>query len=295
MVPTYNEEENIGDLLVNLSLLDHQDMEIIVVDDGSTDNTRKIVEGFEDIVKVFKEHKGRAQTINEGIKRATGQFVWQLNADVVIRDEEIIQKLLEPFSKDEKIVAVWGAIGVENDEKFFPAMMKASKEINPSYLYGGANVMFRSDFIKSNLYVEDGEFSGEDYEMREKIPEKGLKSEFTDRATIDACYPEGFLENLKQRFRYARSHVRLMKKRFKARKLIPIFRDWVVAGGLIFLPFINHLLWFVLFALTMTYFFQRSYKTKEVYKNEIFAVLSIFAELFFVFVRSIGYFREMMS
>lgn len=288
IVPTYNEEENIGWLMDDLLSLSYENLEIVVVDDGSTDGTWEALEKY-DVRKILKEeNEGFASAVNRGVEEAEGEFNWQVNADIRVRDRGIIQKFLKEFEED--TVAVWGAVGVENNEKFFPSMMSAAKKLNEDYLYGSANVMFRTEFSKANPYYEDDKITSPDFEMREKIEEKKDEDKYAENIFVKASYPEGFVDNVKQRYRYSKSHINLMKRDFDRNKLVPIVRDWITAGGVLCLPFLVRKLWLILLVLTLGYF---SYRARVYDKNK-FGVLSVLAELFFVFVRSFGYLKEMM-
>src|SRR5919108_4519507 len=61
----------------------HDDLEIIVVDDASTDNTRKVLEAYgENVRAIFHEtQQGLPAAINTGIKASRGQYVIRLDAD----------------------------------------------------------------------------------------------------------------------------------------------------------------------------------------------------------------------
>jgi len=294
VIPTYNEERNIANLLRDIENLDYENKEIIVIDDGSTDRTREILKEHDNVKSIFLSHRGVAHALNAGFKEATGDFIYQVAANCTIKNSNLIRDMIKNFTSP-SIVAVWSALEVGNKDKFFPSLMDAAKRLNPSYLYGGSSVMFRADFIKKHPYDEGRGFTGADFEMREKISESEFNCVYTPDVKVYVDYPEGFKGTLKQRFRYSRSHIRLMKRRFNINKLIPIFRDWTVAGGLLLLPFINPLLWCLLLTFVIAYFFRRTYKVRESYEAKEYVVYSVFAEILFVFVRSLGYLWELMS
>lgn len=237
--------------------------------------------------KYLEENKGFAHAVNSVLDEVNGDYFLQLDADIRIRTENLIDKMLQEFKED--TVAVWGAIRVENNDKFFPSMMSAAKRLQLDYLYGGACVMFKTEFIRNDPYDEVEGFSGEDFEMREKIESGKHGNKYAENVVVEATYPEGFVDNVRQRDRYSRSHVRLMKRRFEKTKLIPLLRDWTAAGGLLTLPFLSLKLWVFLLVSVLIYF---SYRAR-VYDKLKFGLLSVFAELFFVFVRSFGYLREL--
>lgn len=114
VVPAYNEEESLEAffkvLVPNLSKLD-KDYEIIFVDDGSTDNTLKILKGFEaknSNVKIlsFRKNRGKAEVLTSGFKASKGDLVVTLDADLQDRPEEI-RKLIEKHKEGFEMVSGW--------------------------------------------------------------------------------------------------------------------------------------------------------------------------------------------
>ena len=89
IVPAYNEEKSIQGTLQSLVNLDYpaEKMEIIVVNDGSTDKTKEIVERFmtehpsRKIILLNQENKGKASAMNKGLAMAKGEFFACLDAD----------------------------------------------------------------------------------------------------------------------------------------------------------------------------------------------------------------------
>jgi len=103
VIPVYNEEKTIGIVLANLSALSipQIEKEIIVVDDGSKDKSKKIVEGMKNKVKGlrFIEHtvnKGKGAAVQTGLEAATGDFLMVQDADLEY-DTNDIPRLLKPI------------------------------------------------------------------------------------------------------------------------------------------------------------------------------------------------------
>ena len=85
IITTYNYAEYV--LIAIKSALDQKikDLEVIVVDDGSTDNTEKILRPYKDRIKyLFQENSGLSAARNTGIKNSTGEFILFLDADDII-------------------------------------------------------------------------------------------------------------------------------------------------------------------------------------------------------------------
>lgn len=102
MVPTYNQAHYLPYALNSLRAQTYQNWEAIVVDDGSTDNTRKVIERYAALDKrircVHKSNGGVASALNEALKHAKGEWIFWLSTDdlfepekLSIHEEEIIK------------------------------------------------------------------------------------------------------------------------------------------------------------------------------------------------------------
>lgn len=81
IIPVYNTEKYI-DKCINSVLQQDLETEIIVVNDGSTDNSKKIIEKYKDkIIYLEKENGGLSDARNYGLKYATGEYVAFLDSD----------------------------------------------------------------------------------------------------------------------------------------------------------------------------------------------------------------------
>lgn len=86
IVPTYNREAFIGKTLRSIIAQSHANFEIIVVDDGSKDNTQQVVEGIGDprIHYYLKDNGERGAARNYGIARAKGEYITFIDSDDVL-------------------------------------------------------------------------------------------------------------------------------------------------------------------------------------------------------------------
>src|SRR5688572_1054276 len=111
-IPAYNEEANIGHLINSLLNQKGDNFileEIIVISDGSTDNTAHIARSFDDArvtVKTDDARKGTALRQNEIADHFKGDALILLHADVLPADEYFIKKMSEPLIKDENTAIV---------------------------------------------------------------------------------------------------------------------------------------------------------------------------------------------
>ena len=103
VIPTYNEKEVITECLKSLSKQSYKDMEIIVVEDGSSDGTIDILKHFHLSPFTFhllrQGHKGAGAARNLGVKQARGEILVFIDADMTF-DVRFLEKLTEPVRKN---------------------------------------------------------------------------------------------------------------------------------------------------------------------------------------------------
>ena len=102
IIPTYNEERDVSHCLESLKLQSYFPLEIIVVDDGSTDKTLKIINSIRGIRLVKQEHLGPAQARNKGVKKAKGEILVFVDADMTF-EKHFIDKLTKPIREGRSI------------------------------------------------------------------------------------------------------------------------------------------------------------------------------------------------
>lgn len=101
VIPAYNEEKDIGACLSSLEEQTFKDFEIIVVDDGSKDNTVKIAKSFKKVKVIMGEHKGPGVSRNLGSRVAKGEILVFVDADMTF-DKDYIKNLIKPIIEDKK-------------------------------------------------------------------------------------------------------------------------------------------------------------------------------------------------
>ena len=106
---TYNSAKTLRQTLESVKAQDHPDIEHIIIDGSSTDDTVEMVKDF-GITNWISEHdKGMYDAINKGIKMATGEVIGILNSDDCYSDDAILSQVADAFSDDE-LEAIYGDI-----------------------------------------------------------------------------------------------------------------------------------------------------------------------------------------
>lgn len=97
IISVYNEQKHITGCLESLLKQDYHPMEIIVVDDGSTDNTKKIVKRFTNVNLFEQKHLGTALARNHGVKFTKGEILVFVDADMKF-EKNFISQLVKPVN-----------------------------------------------------------------------------------------------------------------------------------------------------------------------------------------------------
>ena len=111
IIPSYNEALYLKKLINKINNLKFEsigfDYEIIIIDDGSTDNTKEIISSIKNIKYVYQKNYGKGNAVQTGIKISKGEYILIQDADLEY-DPNDYYKLLEPFKTKSKI-SVFGS------------------------------------------------------------------------------------------------------------------------------------------------------------------------------------------
>ena len=80
-MPTYNNGKYIKQAIDSIYIQNYENMEIIVVDDGSTDNTKEIVKSYKDIKYFYTEHGGISHARNIALENSEGEYIAFCDSD----------------------------------------------------------------------------------------------------------------------------------------------------------------------------------------------------------------------
>lgn len=109
IIPAYNEEKDIADLLNALSTQTIIPDEIIVVDDGSTDNTVEIAKTYPNVKVIERSHEGVSAARHAGTLAATSTIIQQTDADI-IPPPDWIERVIAHFEQDPDLIGLTGSV-----------------------------------------------------------------------------------------------------------------------------------------------------------------------------------------
>jgi len=117
IIPVYNGAAFISEAIESVLSQSHQAMEIVVIDDGSTDETASIVRQFDSPVRYhYQTNGGTGVARNNGIRIATGRFLAFLDADDLWTKDKLARQVAL-FQQDPNLDLVWGNVVEFSGEK----------------------------------------------------------------------------------------------------------------------------------------------------------------------------------
>lgn len=215
LIAAYNEEEVIGKTMQSIMNSNYSNFEMIIVDDGSTDETARVVQSAMDrhpeIQLIQKPNGGKASALNLGIEQASSEIIVTLDADTVIA-EDTIALIIRQF-RDPIVGAVSGNVKIGNCKNIltwwqhieyvtgYNLEKRALDELDSITVVPGAIGAWRKSALDAvGLFEEDT--LAEDTDVTMKLLRKGYKI----RSEVDAIAyteaPEDLRSFIKQRYRW---------------------------------------------------------------------------------------------
>jgi cellulose synthase/poly-beta-1,6-N-acetylglucosamine synthase-like glycosyltransferase/peptidoglycan/xylan/chitin deacetylase (PgdA/CDA1 family) len=215
MIPAYNEETVIVDTVRSALASVYPKLEILVIDDGSTDRTAELVRanfGRNPRVRLLLQpNRGKPAALNHALAEATGEIVVSIDADTIV-DPEAVPRLIRHFA-DPKVGAVAGNVKVMNRNKWLTRWQaleyitsqnlekRAFDLLNCIPVVPGAAGAWRADLLRAN-----GGFSGdtvaEDTDLTLTIRRNGWKILYDEEAIGRTEVPDTVEALIRQRFRW---------------------------------------------------------------------------------------------
>lgn len=179
-MPNYNNDQFIGDAIKSILSQDYENFELIIVDDGSKDNSGKVIESFADHrVKLYRnpQNIGRVKNINRCLSLATGEYVTILASDSMMAPHSI-SKRVEVLENNNDVGLVFSSILFINEngavtDNFLPfghPWVLPGEEVFKSLIMGNyifpiAAMVRNSCYNTLGTFREDIGMGGRDWHM----------------------------------------------------------------------------------------------------------------------------------
>jgi cellulose synthase/poly-beta-1,6-N-acetylglucosamine synthase-like glycosyltransferase len=249
VIPAYNEEKNIAHTLKSILNSDYpkKKMEIIVINDGSTDKTASIIKKFPVKLISLKKNIGKIAVLNKGIKAAKEKIILTIDSDIEVEPHTI--KRMVQYFKDKKVGAVSGIYKSKKIHNFFSSPFKYILEKLQSLEYLGFVLSRKQQEMLDSILVVPGSIAAyrksvlkkiggfdddtliEDYDTTIKIHKVNYKIRCDKNAIAWVVAPQSLKSLIRERNRWYRGGIQVIKKHrdmFSLTKLGAVTAIWAL-------------------------------------------------------------------
>jgi len=193
IIPTYNRAEVLPRAIESVLAQTYEDFELIIVDDGSTDNTEEIIQSyeFEKIRYVYQENQGANAARNTGIRTANGEYISFLDSDDKFRPEKIKKSIYFLESSPDDCGGVHHSHTVIRNDKIVNIAIARQEglginKLSKSNIIGTfSSFTTRKEILEAIGYLDEQLDASQDYDLYLRIAKKhriyGITEILTDR------------------------------------------------------------------------------------------------------------------
>ena len=251
IIPVYNREETIAALLTSIFACNLPfPIEVIIINSGSTDRTKEIIQGFDDkritIIDIKKEEFNHGLTRNLGVKRSSGTYVYFFSGDALVISKDIFTRTLSHFQTysnsaivfarqipydatpliqklettvyfdDLDVYADKNGIVLQTITKPFISFNEENKML--WYFSSDVAACYRKSFLTAYPFPKT-EYGGEDVFAARIVLEKGYLKIYDSRIVVQHSHNYSVLEYIKRE----KVEMGLVVERLKTKKKIRLF------------------------------------------------------------------------
>lgn len=188
ILPCYNSDAYIGDAIQSILNQTYDNYELIIINDGSSDNSVDIIKSFDDKRIHYVENPknlGLIQSLNKGIKLAQGEYIARMDADDIAFPNRFEEQVNYLDTHETVSLIGSGYITIPGNKTFVPLESPKIWDMLVRNRFAHPTVMFRkSDFLDRGLLYDENYSSAEDYELWSRALIKGLQCKNLQRVLL---------------------------------------------------------------------------------------------------------------
>jgi cellulose synthase/poly-beta-1,6-N-acetylglucosamine synthase-like glycosyltransferase len=228
LIPAYNEGRVLERALTSLMQMDYPEYEVLVIDDGSTDDTLELAAQWEgqrgpgEFRVITKPNGGKSSALNAGIAHSKHPLIFCMDADSYL-DHRALLKAARHFG-DAAVGAVAGNVKVENRGRIITKLQaleyieglnmprRAQGFVAAVNIVPGPCGLFRREALEE-IGGYDTDTYAEDADLTLKMMAAGWRVEYEDQAIAWSEAPETWRDLTQQRYRWTRGILQALRKR----------------------------------------------------------------------------------
>lgn len=174
VIPTYNHARYLRFALDSVINQSYANLEVFVIDDGSTDGTAKLVKPYRSKINyIYKENGGTPSALNLGLSLATGKYIGWLSADDILMDEKVSKQVGQMESDPNLgfsytsfvVIDANGKKQYEVNSPYFSDKQEMVTKLMEGCFINGSSVMMRSSALKQIGNFDESLPQAHDYDL----------------------------------------------------------------------------------------------------------------------------------
>ncbi len=208
IIPTYNSERTLGRCLDSIEKQTYKNIEVIVVDNGSTDRTVELAREYGAKVYVLAGTERTKQT-NYGVKISRGRYIYQVGSDFVL-DPELVEEATRKC-EDEGYDAISVFCASDPTISFWSRVRKLEKDCyKDELLYTGAR-FFRKEVFEAIGGFREDLVAAEDYDLYNRLKKTGYKVGTIKSQELHIGEPKSLVDIARKQYYYGTTIGRFLK------------------------------------------------------------------------------------
>lgn len=208
IVPTMNSSSTLAATLTSIASQTHDNLEIIVVDNYSTDNTMEIATQYTD--KVFTYGPERTAQLNFGIKQAHGKYVYRVDSDFILNETVVAEAVQK--CENEGCAAIIIHNSSDDSVSFWSRVRRLERDMYKDDMLNVATRFIRKDVLDKVGLFDESMVAGEDYDLHNRIVASNYKVGSISAQEMHVGEPKTLMEIAKKHYYYGKTFKTFIQK-----------------------------------------------------------------------------------